>query len=253
MRSFIRRKRLGQHFLNNKRLAKKIVHFAGVEDTVVLEIGSGKGILTRHIAEKAKKVFAVEIDKNLVNILKTLNLLNIVIINENFLKLNLKDFGRPVIVGNIPYSITTPILQTLVKQRNHFKRAVLTIQKEYGERILAKAGSRQFGSISLYLNYYFLIKKGFVISAKYFSPKPKVSSVVISLQKKKLPFILKNEDKFFQFIKGVFCYRRKSLKNAIINYLHKSPKGIKPDLLQKRPENLSLYDFRYVFKQLKLG
>jgi len=229
-------------------LAKKIVHFAAIESENVLEIGSGKGVLTKLIAEKAKKVFAVEIDKNLVKTLADLHLPNVVVINQDFLQVNLRDFEQPVIVGNIPYSITTPILEVLVKQKDYFKRAVLTIQKEYGNRILAQAGCREYGAITVFLNYHFLVKKGFVISAKNFSPAPQVSSIVVSLTKKPLPFILEDEEKFFQFIRGVFRYRRKLLKNAIINYLRRLPAGIEPELLKKRPENLSLEDFHIIYQ-----
>ncbi|GAI11020.1 unnamed protein product, partial [marine sediment metagenome] len=123
------------------------------------EIGSGKGILTRQIAQGAKKVFAIEIDKKLAQVLKRMNLPNIIIINNDFLKLDLKNYQNPVIVGNIPYSITTHIFKKLIEQRDCFKKAVLTIQKEYGQRILAKVNSRQYGMITLYVNYYYQINK----------------------------------------------------------------------------------------------
>lgn len=236
--------------MNSRHLAKRIVHFAEIEDEVVLEIGAGKGILTRQIAERAKKGFAVEIDKNLIKILQEKSFLNIEIINDDFLKLDLKNFNNPIIVGNIPYSITTQIFERLIKQRNYFKRAILTIQKEYGERILAKVNSRQYGSITLYINHYCHVKKGFVIPAKYFSPQPKVSSVVISLIKRKPPFTLKNDEAFFEFIRGIFCYRRKFLKNAILNSLHKIPDGIDENILKKRPENLTLDDYYQIYKIL---
>lgn len=241
------KKRLGQHFLNSNRLAKRIVDFAAIDDDIVLEIGSGKGMLTKQIAEKAKKVYAVEIDKIFAKRLKTMAQTHVIVLNKDFLKLNLHDYDKPVIIGNIPYSITTLILQMLVTQKDYFKRAILTIQKEYGERILAHLGCRQYGSITLYLNYYFSIKKGFVIPAKNFSPRPKVNSVVISLIKKQPPFALKSEEKFFQFIRGIFRYRRKSLKNAIMHYLGKLPDNINIELLKKRPENLSIDDFHYLF------
>lgn len=246
-RFFLYKKRLGQHFLNSNRPAKRIVDFASIDDDIVLEIGSGKGMLTKQIAEKAKKVYAVEIDKIFVKHLQTMALPQVVVLNKNFLTLNLRNYGMPVIIGNIPYSITTPILQMLTTQRDYFKRATLTIQKEYGERILARVGCRQYGSITLYLNYYFSIKKGFVIPAKNFSPRPKVNSVVISLIKKQPPFALKNEEEFFQFIRGIFRYRRKSLKNAIVHYLGKLPDNINAELLKKRPEKLSVDDFYYLY------
>jgi 16S rRNA (adenine1518-N6/adenine1519-N6)-dimethyltransferase len=241
------KKRFGQHFLNSNQLAKRIVDFASIDDDTVLEIGSGKGMLTKQIAEKAKKVYAVEIDKTFVRYLQTMALPQVIILNKNFLTLNLRNYDTPVIIGNIPYSITTLILQMLTAQRDYFKRAILTIQKEYGERILAQVGCRQYGSITLYLNYYFSIKKGFVIPAKNFSPRPKVNSVVISLIKKQPPFALKNEEEFFQFIRGIFRYRRKSLKNAIVHYLGKLPDNINAELLKKRPEKLSVDDFYYLF------
>lgn len=241
------RKRLGQHFLNSKTLARKIVGYAEISNGVVLEIGAGRGILTRQMAQEARKVFAVEIDRHLAKHLEESTLTNVSVINEDFLKLSLKNYENPIVVGNIPYSITTPILEKLIKERQYFKWAVLTLQKEYGERILARSGSRKYGSISLYVNYYFIVRKAFVISARYFSPRPKVSSVVVSIRKKTLPFALKDEKKFFDFIQGIFRYRRKSLKNAITHYLGRLPEGIDRELLKKRPENLTLDDFHYIY------
>lgn len=233
--------------MNSKVLAKKIVDFAQIHDGIVLEIGAGKGTLTRHIAENAQKVFAVEIDKRLATTLKTLTLPHVVVINEDFLRLNIKDYEQPIIIGNIPYSITTPILEKLIRERDYFKRAVLTLQKEYAERILAQSGSRKYGAITLYVQYYFSIKKIFVISPRYFSPRPHVSSVVVSFKKKAPPFALENEKKFFDFTQGIFRYRRKSLKNAITHYLGRLPEGIDKELLKKRPENLTFDDFHYIY------
>jgi 16S rRNA (adenine1518-N6/adenine1519-N6)-dimethyltransferase len=246
------KKRLGQHFLNSTRLAQRIVDFAALDEhDTVLEIGSGKGMLTKQIAEKAQKVYAVEIDKTFAQHLQTMALPHVVILNKNFLTVDLRDYNTPVVIGNIPYSITTPILQMLTNQRNYFKRAILTIQREYGNRILAQVGGRQYGSITLYLNYYFSIQKGFVISARNFSPRPKVSSIVISLIKKQPPFVVKNEEKFFQFVRGVFRYRRKSVKNAIVHYRGKLPDSINVELLGKRPEKLSIDDFYDVFNTIE--
>jgi 16S rRNA (adenine1518-N6/adenine1519-N6)-dimethyltransferase len=245
--SFRYKKRLGQHFLKNKLFARKIVDFAKIDNEVVLEIGAGKGILTKFIAERAKKVYANEIDSGLIENLKSIDYSNVTVVNKDFLKLDLKKFRKPIIVGNIPYFITTQILEKLTEQINCFKRAILTIQKEYGERILAKVNSRQSGSITHFINYHFSARKGFIIPAKYFYPKPKVSSVVISLIKKKPPFVLKDKERFFEFIRGIFRYRRKSVKNAIKNYLHRLPEGIDSHLLKKRPENLTLSDFKKIY------
>jgi len=250
MKYFRPKKRFGQHFLNDKRLVKKIVRHAKIEDEVVIEIGAGKGVLTKYIAQKAKKVIAVEIDRNLIEILKKSIQPNVVIINEDFLKLDLRNFPRAVIVGNIPYSISTYILEMLVAQRDYFKRALFTLQKEYAQRLLAKVGSRQYGSITLYINYYYHIKRVFTIPAKYFTPPPNVNSFLISLLKKKPLLKLDDEIAFFEFVKGIFRYRRKSLKNAIGSYLNRLPDGIDETLLKKRPQNLTLKDFYSIYSLL---
>ena len=252
-RSFRHKKRFGQHFLNSSRFAAKIVDFAEIENEVVLEIGSGKGILTKSIAERAKKVFAVEIDKSLVEILKKIDLAHVHIINDDFLKLDLRSFSLPVIIGNIPYSITRSIIEKLIKERDHFKRAVLTVQKEYGQRLCAVVGSRHYNAVTLLVNYYFHIHKGFAISSRFFSPQPQVSSVVISLKQKRSVSSIKDEDAFFTFIKGIFRYRRKSLRNAVVHYLHRVPHGIDDDILHKRPEMLTLNDFRHLYDTLMSG
>jgi 16S rRNA (adenine1518-N6/adenine1519-N6)-dimethyltransferase len=233
--------------LNSRLLAQKIVDFARIKDETVLEIGAGKGILTKQIARQAKKVFAVEIDNRLATTLERLELPNVVIIENNFLKLTLSNFGNPVLVGNIPYSITTPILEKLVEERDYFTRAVLTVQKEYGERILAHSGTHAYGALTLYIGYYFSTKKGFIIPARFFSPRPQVSSIVISLVQRPAPFTVTNENKFFDFVQGIFRYRRKSLKNALMHHMDSVPEGIDADLLMKRPENLTLEDFYHLY------
>ncbi len=252
-RSLRHKHRFGQHFLNSSRFAARIVDFAGIEDEVVLEIGSGKGILTKSIAERAKKVFAIEIDEKLVEILRKIDLMDVHIINDDFLRLDLRRFRRPVIIGNIPYSITRSIIEKLVAERNHFKRAVVTVQKEYEQRLRASVGSRKYSAVTLLVNYCFNIKKGFAIPARFFSPQPKVSSIVIALIKKRPILKIHDEAAFFTFVKGVFHYRRKSLKNALIHHTNTIPKGIDNDLLQKRPGMLALDDFYLLYKKLMLG
>jgi len=252
-RSFRRKKRFGQHFLNSSRFAARIVDFAEIEDEVVLEIGSGKGILTKLIAERAKKIFAVEIDKRLVEILKKINRAHIHVINDDFLKLDLRSFNPPIIIGNIPYSITRSIIEKLIKERDHFKRAVLTVQKEYGQRLCASVGSRPYNAVTLLVNYYFHLHKGFAIPARFFSPQPQVSSIVISLTQRRSVLSVKDEDQFFTFIKGIFRYRRKSLRNALVHYLHRVPYGIDGEILQKRPAMLTFNDFKYLYDRLMSG
>lgn len=245
-------RRLGQHFLKNSYIAKKIINFADIRGKSVVEIGAGKGILTRELSKQAKIVFAYEIDSKYATKLKEKNLSNVNIINADFLKCDLSKYAGSVIVGNIPYGITTSIIEKLVRGRKNLIKAVLTIQKEYGERLFAKPASPQYSSITCYVNYYFNVIRGFVIPPKYFSPPPKVSSIVIGLICKEPPFPLKDESDFFNFIKGVFQYRRKTLKNAMLNYLGYKPEDLNCNILSRRPEQLELMDFYRLYNYIRV-
>jgi 16S rRNA (adenine1518-N6/adenine1519-N6)-dimethyltransferase len=250
MKHFHAKKRFSQNFLKGKGIVKKIVDCADIDNETVIEIGAGKGTLTKLISAHAKMVYAVELDRELISTLEGLDLSNVKVVNKDFLRLDLRDFGKPVIVGNIPYSITTQIIEKLAQQKRAFKRAVLTVQKEYGARLLAKTGSAKYGSITLFTDYHFQVKKKFAIPARFFSPQPKVSSLVIRLTGRAKPFYPKDEKAFFEMIKGIFCYRRKYMKNALMNYLHNVPQGLDSVLLQKRPGDLTLHDYYTVYCKL---
>jgi 16S rRNA (adenine1518-N6/adenine1519-N6)-dimethyltransferase len=247
---FHAKKRYGQNFLIDKRIARKIADCGGIEGATVVEIGAGKGFLTKIISERAACVYAVELDRELMPILEELKLTNVQIINDDFLQLDLAKYKRPVIIGNIPYSISTQILVRLAEQRGAFERAVLTVQKEYGARLLAEPGSAQYGPVTLFAGYYFFVKKEFSINARYFSPRPKISSTVIELTGRRKPFYLQDERSFFSMIKGIFCYRRKYMKNALMNYLHTIPDSINSVILKKRPGDLSLDDYYTIYNKV---
>jgi 16S rRNA (adenine1518-N6/adenine1519-N6)-dimethyltransferase len=244
------KKRFSQHFLHDKRIAARIIDSADIEGETVIEIGAGKGILTRLISERAARVYAVEIDRDLINILKEMGLKNMILINDDFLNIDLAQYKRPVVIGNIPYSITGRIIERLAQSKRSFKRAVLTIQQEYGERLLAGTGSGQYGPVSLFCEYYFTVEKEFTIRAGSFSPQPKVSSTVIKLTPRKKPFTLLDEKGFFEMIRGIFQYRRKFIKNALVNYLHERSVNIAEAVLRKRPADLSLHDYYSLFKAI---
>lgn len=250
MKHFHAKKRFSQNFMKGKRIVKKIVDCAGIVNETVVEIGAGKGVLTKLISAYAKIVYAVELDRGLISTLKELGLNNVKILNKDFLKLDLREYGKPVVVGNIPYSITTQILDKLAQQKGAFKWAVLTIQKEYGARLFAKTGSAEYGPVTLFTGYHFQVKKQFAVPARFFSPQPKVSSVVVRLTSRVKPFRLKDEKAFFEMIRGIFCYRRKYMKNALMNYLHDVPQGLDNTLLQKRPSELTLRDYYTVYSNL---
>lgn len=244
---------MGQHFLNNISVVRKIVKFARIKNEPVIEIGAGKGILTRETAKHAKIVYAIEIDHLYADILAKKNIPNTVVINRDFLKFDLSNYKNCIIVGNIPYYITTKIIEKLIRDRDKFSHAVLTVQKEYGERLLAKPSTAQYSSITCYVNYYFNVVKGFNIAPKFFTPKPRVSSMVIGLNHREPPFLLKSEKDFFEFINGIFHYRRKTLKNALLNYLGSFPNFVDKEIMTKRPEQLGLNEFFQLYKNIKRG
>jgi 16S rRNA (adenine1518-N6/adenine1519-N6)-dimethyltransferase len=245
-----RRKVLGQHFLNSTTFAKRIALTAGVRDKLVVEIGSGKGILTRQLAGQAERVIAVEIDSRLANHLKNLKMQRVDVQNRDFLGIDLETFSGSIVVGNIPYNITSAILAKLIENKAYTERAVLTVQKEYGDRMMASLGSRDYGYTSIYMHYHFNLHKEFIIPARYFSPKPKVSSVVITLQPREGSLDAEYEARFFEFISGVFRYRRKIVRNAILSHLRWMPHDISDGMLEKRPQHLSIDDFLKIYQKI---
>ena len=242
-----KRKILGQHFLNSTRFAARIADIAEANNEVVIEIGAGKGILTKQLAKKAKRVVAVEIDARLADLLKRMQLPNVDVINRDFLQVGLHNLSNSLVVGNIPYNITSAIVRKLIQDRRYVKRAVLTVQREYGTKMMAPLGSPAYGYLSICLNHYFNVSRKLVIPARYFSPRPRVSSAVVVLEPERDGIDGDYETELFEFIAGVFRYRRKSLRNAIISYLGRLPDGIPEYMLRKRPQHLNLDDFCKIY------
>lgn len=243
-----KRRRLGQHFLNSAKIAAHIARVAQVDDAVVVEVGPGKGILTRQLATVAKKVIAIEIDSDLARKLKDLQIPGVDVLNLDFLKVDLHKLGATIVVGNIPYSITSDILEKIVEHKRDISRVALTMQKEYGDKIMAAIGASAYGYITVYANHNFVLHKEFTIPARYFSPQPKVSSVVVTMKPRIHNHSLEYEKGFFTFVTGIFRYRRKTLKNAILNHLGFLPGGVAGDILNKRPQHLSIDDFHTIFQ-----
>ncbi len=245
-----RRRTLGQHFLNSPRLAERIARAGEVTDELVIEIGAGKGILTRQLAQSAKKVIAVEIDPRLARFLENLHIPGVEVWNRDFLELDLHEFALTVVVGNIPYSITSAIIEKLIHNKNFLRRAVLTVQKEYGMKMTASAGDHDHGYLSVCLNYHFEVHKKFAVPARYFSPRPRVSSTVVVMEPKQGLSLRGDEAEFFEFVAGVFRYRRKSMRNAILSHLPWEPEMIEHALLDRRPQDLSIDDFYFVYRMI---
>ena len=215
-------KKLGQNFLVDPSSARMIVQAAGIEpDDTVLEIGAGLGALTIEAARKAKNVIAVEKDKSLVPILekelKMANAANVEVVSADILTLDIEKLAGSkelVIMGNLPYNISSQVLFRLVENRRSVKRAVLMFQKELAERITARPGDTDYSRLSAVMNYCSKAEKTADLKPDLFFPKPEVSSRVVCLSF--LPPTLDREKEalLFRIIKAAFSKRRKTLRNA---------------------------------------
>ncbi len=218
-------KRYGQNFLIDSNILEKIVASAGItEEDTVLEIGPGIGTLTQHLAEAAKKVICVEIDKNMIPVLEyTLaDFDNVTVINQDILKADivniLKENGAESakVVANLPYYITTPIIMELLEKDLPIESITVMIQKEVAERMQTGPGSKDYGALSLAVAFYSNAEVKMTVSPNCFIPRPNVDSAVIRLDKLKEPAVkVKDRAEMFRIIKGAFEQRRKTLTNAL--------------------------------------
>jgi 16S rRNA (adenine1518-N6/adenine1519-N6)-dimethyltransferase len=220
------KKQLGQNFIVNPSFTEMIVKRAGIlPEDIILEIGAGLGALTIPLARRAKKVFAVEKDRQIIPILNTeilvSGLTNISIIEKDILSVEIKALvenmgGKIVVMGNLPYNISSQILVQLIQSREGISRAVLMFQKELAQRITAEAGCKDYGRLTVMLRYCSDIKKLADAKASLFFPKPKVDSQIIELKfKKEIDHKAADEPFLFKVIKAGFGNRRKTLKNAL--------------------------------------
>jgi 16S rRNA (adenine1518-N6/adenine1519-N6)-dimethyltransferase len=219
------RKQLGQHFLENPATSEMIVNRCRVmPEDVILEIGAGLGALTIPVARIAKKVYAVEKDHKIISLLKTEltsnSLFNVIIIEKDILKVNIEEFAEEanpkiLVLGNLPYNISSQVLVKLIKSRNTVSRAILMFQKELAQRITAKPGCKEYGRLTVMLNYCADIKKVANIKASQFFPRPKVDSEVLEITFRDSLKYSGNEEFLYRVIKAAFGQRRKNLKNAL--------------------------------------
>lgn len=225
---FAFQKKFGQNFLIDDHVVGKIIKAAEItKDDMVLEIGPGIGTMTQYLAENARQVVAVEIDKNLIPILsETLaDYDNVTVINEDILKLDIcslvekENNGKPIkVVANLPYYITTPIIMGLFESHVPLKSITVMVQKEVAERMQAAPGSKEYGALSLAVQYYAQTYIAANVPPNCFIPRPKVGSAVIRLTRYETPPVLvKNEKLMFQLIRASFNQRRKTLQNGIAN------------------------------------
>ena len=227
--NFVFQKKFGQNFLIDGRVLEKIMDAADItKEDFVLEIGPGIGTMTQYLAERAREVLAVEIDKNLIPILaETLSEYeNVDILNADILKTDLnkiaeeKNGGHPIkVVANLPYYITTPIIMGLFESHVPVENVTVMVQKEVADRMQAGPGTKDYGALSLAVQYYAEPYIAANVPPNCFMPRPKVGSAVIRLTKHKTPPVqVKNEKLLFQLIRASFNQRRKTLQNGIKNF-----------------------------------
>ncbi len=240
------KKKWGQNFLVDNNLFEKIINNVKIDSNEnVLEIGPGQGALSEKLVGICNELHMVEIDRDLIAILKQHNKLSQAeIINQDILKVDLPalDIENPVVVGNIPYNITSPIVFWLIKHLASWNRAYLMVQKELAQRLTAKIGTKDYSRLTVMTSLYFDIKICFLISPNVFLPKPKVQSAFIEIIKKEdSPHHDINLKSFDQVVRMAFNQRRKMLRNSLSS-LNIDIKNCSIDFTE-RPEQLSVEDF----------
>jgi len=260
MQGFRPSKRLGQNFLVDENIARKIIRcFAPKPGDVVLEIGPGFGVLTKYLLAADCQVIAVEIDARLAEALEQRfpESTNLSIVRADFRKIELEIYaapGRPLrIIGNIPYHITSSVLFKVLKSRERVQDLMIMIQREVAERIVARPRTKSYGILSVLCQAYSRPKIEFFVSRNVFSPKPEVDSAVVHLDFQDAPLAATIEDEtvFWQVVKTAFGKRRKMLRNTL--------KTLPVDIgslgvdLQKRPEELSVEMFVFLANAVARG
>ena len=225
---FTFQKKFGQNFLIDTHVLEKIVDAADIgKEDLVLEIGPGIGTVTQYLCEAARQVIAVEIDRKLIKILKdTLSAYdNVEVINEDILKVDIaklveeKNEGKPIkVVSNLPYYITTPIIMTLLEKRVPVTDMTLMMQEEVARRMQAVPGNKDYGALSLAVQYYSVPYIAAFVPQNCFMPRPNVGSAVVNLKCHKNPPVeVMDEELMFKLIKASFAQRRKTLQNGLAN------------------------------------
>lgn len=273
------KKALGQHFLTDKNIAKKIVHAITLPSSAtIIELGPGTGALTRLLDEcmavSHGRVIAIELDQRSISYLEGLSLKVTTIRHGDMLKLNFRpladEVGAPVtIVSNLPYNISGPMLARLFDQRRYISKAVLMVQKEMAERVAATPGNKQYGVLSVFLQYAYEVERLFAVPRSAFRPRPKVQSMVIRLTKREeAPVVtafdaadfthMADEALFKKVVRCAFQMRRKKIKNALSPLMRTGKREIQmKELLnsigisaEKRPEELHVEDFIKISNKL---
>lgn len=221
------KKKFGQNFLKDNNIVKKIVATGGITGkSLVIEVGPGGAIMTRELSGVADHVLAYEIDNDLSEELykRLENCDNVDVLFQDFLQADLindvkrYDYDHLYFISNVPYYITTPIILKLIDSGLKFDKIVMMVQKEVGDRFSTVPGSREYGSITVLLNYFYKVKKEFLVSRKQFVPQPNVDSVIVSFTEKEEKGSLIDFHFFEQLVRDSFQYKRKNIRNNLKKY-----------------------------------
>lgn len=221
------KKSLGQNFLHDKNVINRIVESADIDkNTLVIEVGPGGGALTSLIVPKAGQALLYEADSRLEDNLRMLlsGNDNYSIVIGDFLKANLKEdivkysYDKLYLVANLPYYITTPIIMKFVEECILPDKMIIMVQKEVSYRLSASVGSRDYGSLTVFLNYHYDIKKLFDVSRNCFVPKPNVDSAIVEMKLKNNRLDVKDMNLFNRLVRDSFLYKRKTIRNNLKNY-----------------------------------
>ena len=259
MKAVTAKKRLGQHFLIDLSIAKDI---ADTVDTCpgmpILEVGPGMGVLTRFLIEKKRPLKVVEIDEESVSYLcKNLpQLQEENIIPDDFLKMRLDrlfDGGQFMLIGNYPYNISSQIFFKMLDYKEYIPYCSGKIQKEVGERLAAKPGTKAYGILSILIQLWYDVEYLFTVDENVFSPPPKVKSAVVLMKRNARTSLECDEALFKKIVKGTFNQRRKKLRNSIQQIVGKDSPLLGDPILEMRPEQLSLEEFIELTKKVELA
>jgi 16S rRNA (adenine1518-N6/adenine1519-N6)-dimethyltransferase len=259
-------RKLGQNFLIDKNIVNKILAFANIQkQDIVLEIGAGLGNATSELAKTAKKVIAVEFDKGLCRVAaqRLKGLENIEFICQDILKFDFKASfagqGGIKVIGNLPYCITTPILEQLVDNRAVIRDALVMVQREFADRMLAKPGSKAYGSLACFVGFYTEAEFMSAVKRTSFYPEPEVDSALVRLRPRQAPPVaVKEEDLFFKIIRLTFNQRRKTVLSTMAG---KNALGLTREFVRtalekaavpadSRPETLGMEEFARIANEL---
>ena len=236
------KKALGQHFLVDLNIARKIVDSLSDNHDTVIEVGAGMGVLTQYLIEdQLDKLQVVEIDKESVEFLKKkFPELEGHLVFGDFLKYDMPN-GNVAVIGNFPYNISSQIFFQILKYRNNVSECVGMIQKEVAERIAAGPGSKTYGIMSVLLQAWYDIEYLFTVNENVFNPPPKVKSAVIRLKRNNVKELECDEKLFVTVVKQAFNQRRKTLRNSLRSMI--PAEIINDEIFNKRPEQLSVAEF----------